>query len=452
MIGTIFTHASRIRLWLGVLAAMTICSVASAQSQADETKLMKQSEVAEVIDTVLTAYEQHYVYPDTAKALSNHIRKRFKEGAYDGTADLSELTERLRNDLRSFTHDRHIYVSVMSPHDSPSVGDTITEAEIARSARVNFNIRKVEWLTGNVGYLRMDGFEDAEYAGEAVAAAMGVLARCDAIIIDLRYNGGGYETMVRFLASYFFKGPTMINSLYFTETDSLEQSWTSAYVPGKKLTDAGLYILISSRTASGAEAFSYGMKNSGRAILIGETTAGAAHWTETWEFPSLQLSVSIPIARPINPVTKTSWERTGVTPHIETSVEDALTVAHREALKELIERTDDEDLLNDLNWELYAIEAKLMRVELTTEEMLTYTGEYAEGKYAILVRDNALFWRYVDGSEFLMIPFTEDLFGFDDTDDYRLAIIRDDSGTVTGFRLLVKGREPGSIRERTGDI
>ncbi len=445
-------HGCRRGLLLGILAAASLGSLADAQSQTDEPRPLQKTDIAEIIDSLLTAYELHYVYPDTARALSEHIRKRFADGAYDDVTDLTTIAERLRDDMRSFTHDRHIYVSVMSPDDSPPIGDTITDAEIARRARTNFKLRKAEWLVGNVGYLRLDGFENAVYAGEAAAAAMSFLARCNALIIDLRYNRGGHETMVRFLASYFFKTPTLLNALYFPETDSLEQSWTSAYVPGRKLVDADLYILISNRTGSGAEAFSYGLKHSGRAILIGETTAGVAHWTESWEFPNLQLRASIPIARPINPVTKTSWERSGVTPHIEASIDDALTIAHREALRGILARTTDEDLGGELAWELAAVEAQAEPVTLTPENMLTYTGEFADGRYAILVKEDALFWRYVDGTEFVMIPFSADLFGFDDTDDYRLAIVRDDKGVVTGFRLLVKGSEPGSIQERTGDI
>ena len=281
---------------------------------------------------------------------------------------------------------------------------------------------------------------------------MNFLARCDAVIIDLRNNGGGDETMVRFLASYFFRNPTQINALYFTETDSLEQSWTTAYVPGRKLIDTDLYILTSNRTASGAEAFSYGMKHAGRAIIIGKNTSGAAHWTEYWDYPTIQIRASIPIARPINPVTKTSWEGTGVTPDIDIEDEKALAVAHREALKKIIKRTSDEQQKKDLEWDMVTVESQIEPVNLSLEDMETYTGEYDDGQRAILIKDHALYWRYVDGTEYIMIPLTRDLFGFDDTDYYRIGIVRDDSGNVTGHRILARDGDVGSIKKRTGDI
>jgi hypothetical protein len=434
------------------VAAVLLFMIAASLCQAAKERPLQKKDVAEIIDTLTAAFVQHYVYPDTARALSDYIHNRLAAGEYDSITDLTSIADKLRQDMRSFTHDRHIWVSVMSEDDSPAIGDTVTDAEIASSAQTNFGIRKAEWLTGNVGYVRFDRFDDAAYAGDAAAAAMNFVARCDAVIIDLRYNGGGYETMVRFLASYFFKGPVMINALYFPETDSLEQSWTSAYVPGKKLVDVDLYILVSNMTGSGAEAFAYGMKHSGRATLIGETTAGAAHWTESWDFPSLHIRASIPIARPINPVTKTSWERTGVKPDIDVPSSQALVVAHRDAVKRLLGRATDEELRSKLTWALAGLEAQAEPVSLTPETMQTYTGEFAGGRYAILTRENNLLMRYSDGVEYVLVPLSEDLFGFEDTDDYRVEFVRDDNGMVSGFRILALGKEPGPIRERTGDL
>jgi hypothetical protein len=222
-------------------------------------------------------------------------------------------------------------------------------------------------------------------------------------------------------------------------------------VPGQKLLDADLYVLTSSRTASGAEAFSYGMKNSGRATVVGETTAGAAHWTEAWDFPSLRIRADIPIARPINPVTKTSWERTGVEPDIETSADNALSVAHLEALKRIMERTTDNQQKAELAWDMVPLEAEASAFELTPEKMLEYTGEFDNGRYVVYVEDGHLRCLYEGREELTTIPLSADLFGFDDTDYYRARFERDDSNAVIGFRLLIKNSEPGPIKEKTGD-
>jgi hypothetical protein len=280
---------------------------------------------------------------------------------------------------------------------------------------------------------------------------MNFLANCDAVIIDLRYNGGGEEKMVRLLSSYFFKEPVQINSLYFTETDSLEQSWTYAYVPGKKLIDADLYILTSERTASGAEAFTYSLKCRNRAIVVGEKTPGAGHWVEYYDYPNLRVRVKLPIARPINPITKTSWEKVGVKPDIETSATGALDMAYAKALKNQLEKSADEANKADLEWLLIAAETSINPVQISRHDLNKYTGAYSDGRYGIFVREGEFLFRHADGNDYVMIPITEDLFGFEEIDFVRMKIIRDDSKNVSGFKFVYRNGNEGSVNNRTGD-
>lgn len=421
-----------------------------AETAQNQDPAMDNSAKAEVIDSVLNAFMTHYVYPDTAKELNKVIRDKFKKGEYDEIGDLRGLASRLTRDLMGVSGDMHIRVSVMSPDDfSPAIGDTITQDKIARKARENFDFKKVEWLPGNIGYIRFDLFDDPVYAGPTAVAAMNFLENCGAIIMDLRNNHGGEEKMVRLLASYFFKEPMQINSLYFTETDSLEQSWTYAYVPGKKMINADLYILTSRNTASGAEAFTYGLKNAGRAKVVGESTAGAAHWADYYDFPNLQIRAKLPIARPINPVTKTSWEKVGVKPDIDTPASDALKIAYLEAIKGLIEKNPDEDIKLDLKWHLTYAEAQLNPVILTENEMRKYTGTY--GRFAILIKEGQLYWRFPDGSDFKITPITPDLFGAEDIDDARIKIVRSKDGNVDGCYPVFKNGREGSLLSRTGE-
>jgi hypothetical protein len=123
-----------------IIATPLLGFAASTGSQADEPKPLEKSDIAEIIDSIITAYERHYVFPDTARALGVYIRKRFAEGAYADATDLNAIAGKLRNDMRSFTNDKHICISVMPPDNSPAKGDTTTDAKIARRARTNFGI------------------------------------------------------------------------------------------------------------------------------------------------------------------------------------------------------------------------------------------------------------------------------------------------------------------------
>ena len=75
----------------------------------------------------------------------------------------------------------------------------------------------MERLPGNVGYLerRSFGFEP-EWIGDAAAAAFDFPANTEALIIDLRRNGGGSPGMVAFVSSCLFGVDSVhLNSLYW---------------------------------------------------------------------------------------------------------------------------------------------------------------------------------------------------------------------------------------------
>jgi hypothetical protein len=71
--------------------------------------------------------------------------------------------------------------------------------------------------------------------------------------------------------------PTHLNDLWERKSDATQQYWTLPYVPGKRLESKPAYVLTLKRTSSGAEEFSYNLKNLKRAPVVGETTGGGAH-------------------------------------------------------------------------------------------------------------------------------------------------------------------------------
>jgi len=400
-----------------------------------------------VIDTVLNAFAQHYVYPEVVDQMEQLIRRRQTEGAYADATDLSELCRRLRHDLRDLTGDRHIWIDPM-PEDAfwAAIDDTLSFAQIQHRARQNFAFKKTEWLPGNVGYLRFDRFDDPAFAGDTAASALQFLANCDAVIVDLRYNHGGEDQMVRFLASYFFAEPRLLGTLSFTQADSVEQAWTYSYVPGRKLIDAALYILTSAESASGAEAFTYGLKHQGRATVIGEPTRGSAHWTEGFNYPELNLRVEVPIARPINPATGTSWEGSGVQPDQVVPAEQALITAHVTALENLRGQTSNSRHYQELDWVLADLRAQLDPVELTSDQLGEYVGGY--GPHRIYLDDGQLYYQRDERQPYGLAPLANDLFRVGDLDYFRLRFTRDDRGQVV---KVVGLYDDGQTDENTRD-
>ena len=320
---------------------------------------------AQVIDAVIKRLNDSYVFPETAKAMESAVRERVARKEYDQINSAKALAETLTAHLQAISKDKHLRVRYSYepiPMRAERNEPTAEERERFRlyGRRINYGFEKIERLQGNVGYLDLRGFFDAEGGAETVAAAMNFLANTDALIIDLRQNGGGSPEMVALISSYLFGNePVHLNSLYWREGNRTQEFWTKASVPGKRFQGKDVYVLTSSRTFSGAEEFSYNLKNLKRATIIGETTGGGAHPGGGFRIHE-HFGMFVPTGRAINPISKTNWEGTGVKPDIEVPAEQALKTAHILALQKVLEqngldeprRRDLRHLVEDLQKEL----------------------------------------------------------------------------------------------------
>jgi C-terminal processing protease CtpA/Prc len=100
-----------------------------------------------------------------------------------------------------------------------------------------------------IGYLKVDFFADPAICEPTVVAEMNFLANVDAIIFDLRENGGGDPKMEAFVSSYLFAERTHLNDLWTRKGDVTEQYWTDPYVPGKRLEGKPAFVLTRVREA-----------------------------------------------------------------------------------------------------------------------------------------------------------------------------------------------------------
>jgi len=284
-----------------------------------------------VIDGITSNLTKLYVYPDVAAKMNTYIQARADHGDYNDITSGAVFADALTKDLRAVSNDRHLHVdyapfkqSVTSPHEQPTPDD------LSRMRRQmsdnNCGFRKVEILPRNIGYLKFDMFGPPAVCAPTATAAMNLLAHTRALIIDLRENGGGDPAMVAFIVSYLFDTHEHINDLYNRSDNETTQYWTLPWMPGERLTAQPVYVLTSQGTFSGAEEFAYDLKNLKRATIVGETTGGGAHPVRGLTIDP-HFSIAVPVARPINPVTRTDWEGTGVTPDYKTSRDDALPTA-----------------------------------------------------------------------------------------------------------------------------
>lgn len=276
----------------------------------------------QTIDALARALNEGYVFPETAEKMAAMLERNLGAGAYDDATSARALAQRLTVDLRAISQDKHLSV-VPTPRRAAEAGESAPNP-MANLGADNFGFKKVEILPGNVGYVRLDGFFDGEDAQTAAAAALAFVRHADALVFDLRFNGGGSPEQIRFISSYLFDQPTHLNSFYDRLGNKTEEYWTLAEIPGERFApDLPVYVLTSTYTFSGAEEFSYNLKNLGRATIVGETTGGGAH-PVTGVRLNDRFIARVPFARAHNPITKTNWEGVGVAPDIDVPAPEAL--------------------------------------------------------------------------------------------------------------------------------
>ncbi len=295
---------------------------------------------AHVIDAAIAKLDEFYVYPEIAKKMGLAVRARAKRGEYDSVTDGNDFAKLLTEHFRDVSHDKHLSVSFTPlrwPEESAAPSpDAVARYRVAMQ-QSNCGFEKVEHLSGNVGYLKFNGFADPEVCGATAIAAMNFLANVDAIIFDLRENHGGDPKMVALISTYLFAKQTHLNDLWERKSGETQQYWTLPYVPGKLLASVPAYVLTSHGTFSGGEEFTNNLKVLKRATIVGEVTGGGAH-PVTGHRIGDRFTIGVPFARAINPITKTNWEGVGVEPDVKVPAADALTTAEALAAKELASR------------------------------------------------------------------------------------------------------------------
>lgn len=341
-----------------VLAVALAASLAAAPARAqfgapppDQPDMTVDARTrALVLDSLIAGLHANYVFPEVAKTLDRHLRGMQKRGAFDGLASAEAFADSLSSVLRGVGKDRHFRVGYrhepfpVVADDGPPPPEELRRME-EQMRRANWGFDRAQRLAGNVGYLEIRMLaQPTPEAGAALAAAMQFLSGTDALILDLRRNGGGWPTMVQLVCSYLFAAEDRrhLNDLVFREggTERVEEFWTVPWLPVARYAGKPVYVLTSRRTGSGAEELSYNLRNLERATLVGDTTGGAANPGGLVRLHD-HFAAFISNGRARSPVTKTNWEGVGVRPHVPVPAGEALKTAHVLALEGLIEKAGD---------------------------------------------------------------------------------------------------------------
>lgn len=407
------------------------------------TDILTSDHRRQVVEKVTQSLLEHYAFPDIAEKMGTHIRHNLEKGNYDDCDQPSELGKRLTEDLHHINKDLHLAV-YYAPQEAAqlakkaALGTRVDDYESHWWSHVhseNFGLPKAAYLEGNIGYLDVRYFAPANLAGETVVAAMNFLARCDALIFDLRQCGGGDPYTVQLIESYLFsqhKMPKLLLSKLRPGRDQVRQIWTLPHVPGPRLADIPVYILTSQRTFSGGEDLAYTLKHHGRATIVGEITGGGAHLVTELGL-SHGFVIILPNESPVHPVTHSNWEGTGVQPDIAVPRRQALEAAHLHAFQTLIDGSQDPKETRALQWYLQRVRASYQPFPVSIEDLKRYVGEYRG--YEVKIQDGGLVLsRTSRRDDWEMVPISVHTFIADE--DYNARFDLDSDGRVEALVWL----------------
>lgn len=384
-------------IWLGVGSIEALAQLPATAAPAAPTRIDATIRRA-VVDTLAARLIRHYVDADTGMLIAARMRARLSAGAYDSITSPGRFAEALTVDLRSINDDRHLNVTynpespgatpgpqglqmpAVLPQPTMPSGPPPTGPGPDAARRSNYSLGRVDILPGNVGYLDIRGFSGAQFVIPAIKSALEYLQGTDAIIFDLRRNGGGSPFSVNIIISHFTTADT-IPSLTVKNRSGNQTftRYTFATVPGPRRPTVPLYVLTSGATASAGEDFTFVLKNMKRATIVGETTAGAGHNNANLNLGN-GFNASISFTRVVDPKTGAEWERVGVTPDVKVDQAKALDVAHALALQTIAATETDARRVGVLNLTREAVEAQVTPRMVPAALLAAYAGDYEGGR------------------------------------------------------------------------
>jgi hypothetical protein len=319
-----------------LFVSMGFCS-ASAQD-------VTATERSEIIDRVVDQLVNRYVDPNLGQKAAQAIRQKTEKQAYDALDTKASLIEALMADMHATTRDKQLQLKNQSGAGSEWIHPAITiktpdgtspeDPQYKKTILqfMNYGLINPQVLDGNIAQLAILEFYAPGIAPEvyqAIDRTMQSFQECTAVVLDLSLcSRGGDPNVMMYVASYFLGGgeSQLMYESFSREDQKVAEFRTRTDIAGKRMPNIPLYIVTSSKTSSTGEMFAYGLQKAGRARIVGETSAGAAHVTDTI-YIGHGIMMVLPVNRLSHVRTKTDWEGTGVIPDVPSKADAALKVA-----------------------------------------------------------------------------------------------------------------------------
>jgi hypothetical protein len=320
-----------------------------------------EAERAAVIARLATALEENFVFPDIAHRYAAALRSKAAAGGYANLGDAFAPT--VEADLHAIYQDRHLRFGIMDNGAGPrrvmrtpasaNAPPGATPRRVMRMPDPSTAIGQSGWIADGIAYIDIQGFPGTPETVARISRFLDEHRDARTLIFDIRnHRGGGLAEMDAIFPRIFARETALVGMDTRVAVDQrrggpIGDGPTLRRVAGpdgvvrrihyavpsgaaSPLQRAQIFVLTSHRSGSAAEHFALAMKRSGRATLIGETTAGAGHYGGPFEVGS-GYTAFIPVGRSFDPDNNQEWEAVGVSPNVAVPADQALDEALRRA-------------------------------------------------------------------------------------------------------------------------
>lgn len=366
-----------------------------------------------VVQRVREVIAQRYVLPERRPALDAVLAEGLSSGRYAVT-DPNVLAERINADLERVGRDKHLGFSY-NPQQAALIRAAFNQAQPDRTAYErqvrsgNHGIHELKLLPGNVRYMDYRGFAwMGDETRTALDAAMQFLSGGDAVIIDLRRNGGGSPAAVQHIISHFMEADRPLVTFHMNGEPEPNSLSSLRDLKAPRMVGKPLYVLTSGASASAAEEFAGHVGGYRLGELVGANTAGAGFRNDTVAIDG-GFVLSVSVGRAVLASTGKDWEAVGHAPTIPVPVPAALDTAHAHALRRLAATAPQEDRAR------FAALADILAARQEGRSAALPLNSYAGifGERTVSLERDRLFYQRADSPREALIPIGGNNFVFD---------------------------------------
>ncbi|WP_206485004.1 S41 family peptidase [Thalassotalea sp. G2M2-11] len=311
-----------------IVFIVIFCSSLVKASEEDVARMdvITAKEMNTVIKNIIHILDNLYLYPSKAEYVSQTLLTDLNTGRFKTEQNISHFREYIRAALVKATHDTSIDVIEEKPLIRYKEGGV--EILNAPNSGVDFEISN-----DNIGYLNIKGDFSSEETYQLIVDALGLMTVADAIIIDLRLANSASLDLVQTLISYFVPSGTVIGNLVLNnETSDLTSLPITEHEKFESLVP--VYIINSAFVSGEWEFFSYSLKSLEKAVVIGQTTMGVGHLTQSIKVGN-DIVLKFPYALITKPASNDTWEQIGVMPDYFSTDDESIKKAYDLIMVEL---------------------------------------------------------------------------------------------------------------------